>query len=328
MIENITGNIYTFPIRLPRNPLQYLNSYVIKATDGGRSLLIDTGFKRNDCLNTLLEAMRQLKLEPDNTDVFITHFHSDHSGNLGTLYDMGFHILCGRTELEEFDHSRWPLVPQRYSHEGMPERLVGTFYDNPSMRYMPEPFEPFRLLDDGDILSYGGHRLQCLFTPGHSMGHMCLWDCDNRVLFTGDHLLYNITPNITCRCERRDILHIYLDSLRRIMPLEPELVLPGHRSYGRLDMRSRAAGLIEHHSARLKEALEIVCAFPGLTGYEVSGKMAWHISTKSWENFPPNQTWFAMGEGLAHLDYLLLDGSVVQREENGILHYYPAEAKG
>ena len=58
MSVNITDNIYTFPVKLPRNPLQYVNCYVIKATDGGRNLLIDTGFNRPDCLKMLLEGIR------------------------------------------------------------------------------------------------------------------------------------------------------------------------------------------------------------------------------------------------------------------------------
>ncbi len=314
MIVNITDNIYTFPIKLPNNPLQYLNSYVIKSRDGGRDLLIDTGFKRRDCLNILLDAMKELQLEPKNTDVFITHFHSDHSGNLGALYDMGCRIIVGRKELKEFDRSVWPRVPERYAHEGMPERIVATFYDNPSMRYMPEHFEPFRLVEDGEVLCYGGHRLKCIHTPGHSLGHLCLYDEENRILFCGDHVLFDITPNITCRCERRDILHIYMYGLEKLRDCHPELVLPGHRSYGKLDLQARIDEIIAHHTARLNEALQIVSDSPGQTGYDISGHMAWHIRARSWDKFPDSQKWFAMGEGLAHLDCLMEDHLIRQYE--------------
>lgn len=314
MTINITDNIYTFPVRLPHNPLQYVNCYVIKATDGGRSLLIDTGFNRPDCLKMLLEGMKSLDLCPENTDVFITHFHSDHSGNLGALYDMGYPIVLGRIELVEFDRSVWPRVPNRFSHEGMPDNIVSTFYDNPSMRYMPTDFVPSRLVEDGEVLCYGGHRLKCIHTPGHSMGHMCLYDEDNRIFFCGDHVLFDITPNITCRCERRDILSIYLSSLEKIREYRPELVLPGHRRYGELNMHHRIDEIIDHHTARLNEALQIVRDCPGLTGYEVSGRMAWRISSGGWSKFPDNQKWFAMGEGLAHLDHLMDAGLVAQSE--------------
>ena len=324
MIENITQNIYTFPIKLPHNPLRTLNSYVIKSTDGGRDLLIDTGFKRKDCLSMLLESMDKLGLVPENTDVFLTHFHSDHSGNLGALCAMGCRAIVGRVELGEFDRSVWPRVPERYSHEGMPDPIVGTFYDNPSMRYMPEDFPIARLVDDGDVLCYGGRRLQCIHTPGHSMGHLCLYDGENRILFCGGHVLFDITPNITCRCERRDILQIYLRSLEKVRRLQPELVLPGHRSYGRLDLSARIDEIIAHHTARLNEALQIVHDHPEQTGYEISGHMAWRIRAKSWDTFPDSQKWFAMGEGLAHLDYLLEEGRIEQRENaEGKLIYAP-----
>ena len=319
-------NIYTFPVKLPRNPLQYLNCYVIKSTDGGRDLLIDTGFKRPDCLKMLLDGMKELGLEPENTDVFITHFHSDHSGNLGALYEMGCRIILGRIELVEFDRSVWPRVPNRFRHEGMPDRIVGTFYDNPSMLYMPEHFEPYHLVEDGETLCYGGHRLKCIHTPGHSMGHMCLYDQANRVLFCGDHVLFDITPNITCRCERRDILRIYLSSLEKINQYQPELVLPGHRSYGRLNMGARIDEIISHHTARLNEALQIVHDCPGQTGYDISGHMAWRIRSGGWDKFPDNQKWFAMGEGLAHLDHLMDDGRIKQHENaDGKFVYDPAD---
>ena len=79
-------------------------------------------------------------------------------------------------------------------------------------------------------------------------------------------------------------------------------------------MHRRIDEIIDHHTARLNEALQIVRDCPGLTGYEVSGRMAWRISSGGWSKFPDNQKWFAMGEGLAHLDHLMDAGLVAQSE--------------
>ena len=95
-IEKIADNIYTFPIVLPNNPLKWLNCYVVSSAN--RNLLIDTGFNRPECREALLDGMRQLGLTADNTDIFLTHLHSDHTGNAAYLAGEGFNILMGRTD--------------------------------------------------------------------------------------------------------------------------------------------------------------------------------------------------------------------------------------
>ena len=59
MLLELTEGLWTFPIVLPDNPLKWLNCYVVKSNDG-RDLLIDTGFNRQDCLETLLAGMSML----------------------------------------------------------------------------------------------------------------------------------------------------------------------------------------------------------------------------------------------------------------------------
>lgn len=53
MYTQIEENIYSIYVPLPENPLRNLNSYLIKG-EGGRSLLIDTGFRRDECREALL----------------------------------------------------------------------------------------------------------------------------------------------------------------------------------------------------------------------------------------------------------------------------------
>ena len=114
-IEKVADNIYTFPIVLPNNPLKWLNCYVVSS--GGRNLLIDTGFNRPECREALLGGMRQLGLAADNTDIFITHLHSDHTGNAAYLAGEGFNILMGRT-----DH-RVVTMPAKRKAQGNPRTI-------------------------------------------------------------------------------------------------------------------------------------------------------------------------------------------------------------
>ena len=73
---------------------------------------------------------------------------------------------------------------------------------------------------------------------------------------------------------------------------------------------------------QLTDALDAVRREPGRTAYEIAGSMAWSIRCRSWAEFPLTQKYFAVGEALAHLDYLMVRGQVQRREEHGKWRYY------
>lgn len=318
-IEQVADNIYAFPIVLPNNPLKWLNCYVVSS--GGRNLLIDTGFNRPECREALLGGMRQLGLTADNTDIFLTHLHSDHTGNAAYLAGEGFNILMGRT-----DH-RVITMPQsekhkatnaRFLREGMPkEDLALWSAKSPAIKFAPGAF-PARELDDGDVLCYGGYELRCLATPGHTPGHLCLFDEKRKLIFLGDHVLFDISPNICAWNGVPDSLGDYLRSLELMKNLDIETALPAHRARGELTLGERAQQLIE----QLSEAERLVHEHPGITAYELAGLMTWRIRAKNWTDFPPSQKGFAFGETLAHLDTLLASGAIERLfGENGIVTY-------
>lgn len=51
--------------------------------------------------------------------------------------------------------------------------------------------------------------------------------------------------------------------------------------------------------------------------------MTWSMRGKKWHEFPPTQKWFAMGETLAHIEYLLHHGQLRREEQGGLFRYYP-----
>jgi glyoxylase-like metal-dependent hydrolase (beta-lactamase superfamily II) len=83
MIEEILPNLYRIEVPLPKSPLKWLNSYIVKGED--RYLIIDTGFNREECLSAMNAGLQELGVDLKRTDFFITHLHSDHMGLLGTL---------------------------------------------------------------------------------------------------------------------------------------------------------------------------------------------------------------------------------------------------
>ena len=97
MAEEIIKNIFRIIIPLPNNPLKSLNSYFIKS-DTGRNLLIDTGFNRPECLEAIEEGLADAGAVMEDTDLFITHLHSDHCGLIAYLRDRGSRVYAGKTD--------------------------------------------------------------------------------------------------------------------------------------------------------------------------------------------------------------------------------------
>jgi glyoxylase-like metal-dependent hydrolase (beta-lactamase superfamily II) len=175
------------------------------------------------------------------------------------------------------------------------------------------------VLEDGDQILVGGYSFRCISTPGHSMGHTCLYEPEKKILVAGDHILFDITPNIQCWFEDYNPLKNYLASLDKVNNLDVELVLPGHRSL-MSDHKKRIAELKEHHRTRLEEVLSIL-GNETLTAYEVASQMSWDIKCDCWEDFPRAQKWFATGEAIAHLRYLEREGVIVRKDKGGAIAF-------
>ena len=169
-------------------------------------------------------------------------------------------------------------------------RLAFTAPDCPSTLRRPTTAKSIRA---------GGYNFRCVETPGHSFGHTCLYDAENRMLISGDHILADITPNIQGWFDNWNPLQEYLKSLESTALLDVTLVLPGHRSVFH-DMRGRIEELKRHHEKRAEEALHVLKTGPK-TAYQVASEMTWDIVCDSFDLFPLSQRWFALGETIGHL---------------------------
>jgi len=79
------------------------------------------------------------------------------------------------------------------------------------------------------FVGIGSYMFRCVETPGHSEGHICLYEPHAKILVSGDHILNDITPTVSLRSEHGNPLKEYLASLDKIEALEIDLALPGHR---------------------------------------------------------------------------------------------------
>ena len=319
MVEKILPDLYRIEIPLPNNPLQALNSYLVKGQE--RFLIIDTGMNREECLRPMLSALQELDVDLNKTDFFITHLHADHSGLVGKLATETSKVYFNKPDAAIVNNesvgpeSRWEKVDSFYRYNGFPEKeLEKALQSHPGRKFRGTQQVDYCFLREGDIVDIGDYSFRCIETPGHSPGHLCLYEASKKILVSGDHILIDITPNITYWPELENSLKHYLENLEKVYSLNVSLVLPGHRSIWN-DHRKRIEELQEHHQDRLNEALSAL-EEGDKTAWEVAPCITWDIEFDSWEQFPTTQKWFAIGETIAHLHYLEEDGSIQKKKTN------------
>jgi glyoxylase-like metal-dependent hydrolase (beta-lactamase superfamily II) len=178
---------------------------------------------------------------------------------------------------------------------------------NAYRRSVPAFPTAYRRIMEGDDLEIGGRRWRVIMGYGHAPEHASLYCRELEVLISGDMLLPRISTNISVNQVDPDAnpLALFLASLHRYTKEiggDP-LVLPSHGLPFR-GMRERVGQLEAHHAARLEE-LEDACGEPR--------SPADVIGTLFRRKLDVHQTFFAMGEALAHLNYLMHAGRFVRR---------------
>lgn len=316
-------DIYRIDVPLPHNPLKNLNCYIVKTKE--KNLIIDTGFNMIECYKALKEGLHELEVDIDKTDMFVTHLHSDHTGLVSDIMNEDSVIYMSRTDHEYVKlilESFWSKSDKSYLMEGFSESQLDYLKNtNPAKVYNPSRLFQAFIIGDNSKFRIGRHDFRCISTPGHTPGHMCLYLESEKILFTGDHILFDISPNITRWPGVKNSLQDYLNSLEKIKKLKINLALPAHRKND-MDIYERIDQLKQHHEGRLKEVIDIVRKSPGINAYDTAGRMRWSMKGKSWEDAPLQQKWFAVGEVLAHLDYVEEEKKVFKRLEDGVFRYF------
>lgn len=320
MMNEVVPGIFQLTVPLPRNPLRALNAYLIKGEN--RHLLIDTGFDWPECEQALREGLGKLAVNLADVDFFITHVHGDHSGLVCKLADKAARVFASETDAgilkATTTSAYWEEIDAVFFMHGFP-RDRSSEPGNRVKGYISGSDLNYVYVKEGDVLEVGPYRLTCIMTPGHSPGHVCLYEADHKYFFSGDHILGDISPNITTWPDMEDPLGQYLQSLDRVYEMDIRLVLPGHRSVIK-DHRQRIDEIKKHHEVRLAEILRIL-EQGAMNSYEVAGFMTWDLTYEFWEEFPLFQKWFATGETIAHLEYLEKRGKIRSRGKGKYIVY-------
>ena len=183
------------------------------------------------------------------------------------------------------------------------------------MGFTGESPEPDVKLNDGDLYEFDGWSLQAVWTPGHTPGHLCMYERNHKLMFTGDHVLPHISPNVSLSEEQEgdgsSPLADFRESLRRVATFDVTLGLPAHE-YTMPDLPARCEALIQHHDGRLEEHLAAI-GNGGATASDISSGVIWN--TGPFDKFHVFTKRAAMGETLSHLKLLLDEGQVTRHDD-------------
>jgi glyoxylase-like metal-dependent hydrolase (beta-lactamase superfamily II) len=314
-VEQLREDLWSIPVPMG-GPLRYVSVYAF-ALDGGGLGLIDTGWDSDEGWTALTDGLAAIGGGiPDVRGVLVTHLHFDHLGLASRVREASGAWMA----MHPADAAVVAGLNQRDSAEAVAEEIeflvsLGAGRDDAASDVGPaENFDRFlrmavpdRLLEDGEHADFPGWRLRAVHTPGHTPGHLCFAEERTGLLFSGDHVLPRISPNISSTHNgTADPLRDYLDSLAAIGGEEPDEVLPAHEWRFR-GLASRTAELTEHHEHRLTELLEAIRTNPGSTPWQLAAHLTW---SRPWDQYERRMRIFAVTETDAHLRLLASRGLV------------------
>lgn len=326
MAELFPG-VHKIRVPLIGSPLGWVNSYVLRADDG--FVLVDCGWDTPDALDALRRGLDELGIPIEALrTLIVTHNHPDHYGLAGRLVQLArcglimhrldaIHIESRYADIFglESEMESWLRV------HGVPKDQLSTFVKaSESILDRVNIAMPDQEVNGGERIAAGPLEWEIVWTPGHSAGHICLYERTRKAFLSGDHILNPITPNVGLHAESMgNPLADYLSSLREVRDYDVELVLPAHGDefHG---FRERIDELLGHHDDRFDEIRAILANGPR-SAYEVAGGMRWRAEGR-WEEFPAFQRRMATTEALAHLELLHSRGELRRRTaEGGLVRY-------
>ncbi|HUZ78299.1 MAG TPA: MBL fold metallo-hydrolase [Chloroflexota bacterium] len=315
-LREIAADVFQLEMPLPYPRLPTVNIYLVR--DGGELGLVDTGMNVPGAFDQLTSYLDHLgHTFAQVRQIVITHHHPDHIGLCAPVRDAsGGNVVLHRldaallhTRYREVDDSLRDVVAFLALH-GAPEGESGALSEaSLGMRQYVSLCQPDMEVQGGETVHVGSHALELVWTPGHTAGHVVVYEPERKLLFSGDHLLLKISPNVGKHPQSSpDPLHEFERSLRAVAPFDVAQTLPAHGDcFGQ--PAQRVTELLEHHRARRQRCADAIGS-GALTGWDVSRIVFARVQT-------PHEQRMALFETLAHLEAMRVEGTLAQTVDAG-----------
>ena len=321
-IKEVLQGVYWIRMPLPF-ALNHINLWLIKDGDGWT--VVDTGYNSDETRDIWQKVFSTLVDNNPIKRIIITHFHPDHislAGWLNDIWDATIWMTYSEWMQAQLNRYGGPTADidarmDFYREHGMEQSGIDGYRQTRpdfSKIILPLP-SGFRRIMDGETFVIGEHSWQVITGAGHSPEHAALWCKNLNVLISGDQILPRISTNVSLQCNEPegDPLRLYLESLEKFRFLPKEVfVLPSHDRpfYG---IHERIDALKKHHATRLEAAVD-ACREP-----KTSRELIPYLFKRELDR---HQLGFAIGEAMAHANFLVTEGRLIKnRCQDGYIRY-------
>jgi glyoxylase-like metal-dependent hydrolase (beta-lactamase superfamily II) len=289
--------------------------------------LLDAGPNSATSLTVLEAALAEHGRRPEDLErIVVTHQHIDHIGLVDILAERSGAEVCAldllapwlasyKQEMEENDSFSAEIMLRN----GIPQDVVYALRAvSASFRAWGAAAHVTRPLAESELLQFASRSWRVLHRPGHSPSDTVFWDEASGELFGGDHLIKHISSNpLISRPLQGDVgerpraLMIYMDSLRATQEMELEVVYAGHGEPVE-DHRALIDERMKMHERRASKLYGLIAERP---------RNAYELAQEMWGNVAVTQAFLTLSEVLGHVDLLIEEGRVSEREEGGVTRF-------
>ena len=301
--------------------LDHINLWLVNDEQG--CAVVDTGIGDARTRELWNRILKDASVER----VILTHYHPDHAGNAGWLCER-FRVPMWTTQGEYLTAHAVRVSSAGYTTEAVlsvfrsnglsEERAKAMSALRGGNRYaelVPDFPHSYRRIIEGDRVRIGGHDWEAIIGHGHAPEHLSLFCEALNTVIAGDMLLSTISTNVSVWSidPEGDPLRLFLESVARYRELPADvLVLPSHGKPFR-GAHTRVAQLEKHHEERFADLLKV------LDEPKSAGDVLGVLFRRPLD---AHQTFFAMGEAIAHLHYLYYAGKLRRAlGDDGIMRY-------
>ena len=303
-----------------------VNAYAIEDRDGGL-LLFDSGLGSPQASAALADGLARVGRSPrDVSRIVVSHGHIDHYGGAASLLEQAGHEVPVQAHPRDIPKMaegfpRWMeqvgLYGSFFQRLGVPVEVMGEAW-----RQVKDGFTKARRIpkvepiDVREPLRMKHVTFEVMHMPGHTPGLLCLYDRENRLFLSDDHLLEHVSPNPLIELgpdgqEDWRPLVAYIESVGRLHALDVDTILPGHATpFG--DHRAVIDRLLSFYGKRQRKIRDELWTGP-LTG--------WEVTTRLFPRAPAAAMFLTVSETLANLEVLEARGEVVRADDGDVLRF-------